>query len=342
MLRWIEGFEGFGSLSGATLATEMGKKYTEVGMTASATIVTGRGGGSAMNIGSNQTFHFSKTFDNQATWIIGFAFRTSVAFSGTTRPMIELTDGGPAGTLQMSLHLFSDGLRVYRGSTLLETLGSLFSTNTWYYIEFKVTINNTGSYYVHVSGSEVMSDASVDTQESANAYADNIRFRNTEDTPYYDDIYILDGTGSQNNDLLGEMKVEALFPESDTVSADWSLSAGSDHYALVDEDPSDEDTTYVHSVVSTDLDLYNYEDIASIGSPVYGIQINTQARVETAVSTDVYLSIKSGSTVDHGDTFAVTDTDYKTFARIEEDDPDTSAMWISTAVNAAQFGIKFA
>lgn len=339
-LRWIEGFEGFGTLSGSTLDTEMEKKYTEVNMAAAATIVTGRGGGSAVNIGNNQLYHFNNTFDNQTTWIIGFAFRTPASFSGTSRPMVQLIDGGPSGTIQMSLHLYSDGLRVYRGSTLLETNTGLFSVNTWYYIEFKTTINNTGSYYVQVSETQELSNASVDTQESANAYANNVKFWNTEGTPYYDDIYILDGTGSDNNDFLGEVKVEALYPSSDTVSADWLTSAGSDHYALVDEDPSNEDTDYVRSDNTDDLDLWNYDDINASGATIYGIQINTQLRLESAATQDVYSSIKSGTTASHGSIYVITDTSYKTISRVSETDPDTSAMWTSDGVDAAQFGVK--
>jgi len=339
-LRWIEGFEGFGSLSGVALDTEMEKKYTEVLMTSVCTLVTGRGGGSALNIGNNQSFYFSKTLDEQPTWIIGFAFRTPAAFSGTNRVMVQIRDGGPAGTLQMALWSKSDGLMVSRGSTELENNTGLFSTNTWYYIEFKTTINAAGSYYVNVGEVEVMSDTGVDTMESANAYADNISFYNTEGTPYYDDIYILDATGSLNNDFLGEMKVLLLLPESDTASIDWTPSAGTDNYALVDENPSNEDTDYIETDTATNTDLYNYEDLTGVDQTVYGIQINTQARVTDASAKDLQNVAYSVTTLSPSATLSVTDTSFKTFSSIEETDPATGALWLAAAVNAAQFGVK--
>ena len=340
-LRWIEGFEGFGALTGATLITEVDKKYDDTSMSASV-LETGRGGGSALKIGVNQAQYITKLFDDQQTWIIGYAFHTPPVFSATARPMVKFMDGGVSGTGQMDLKLLNDGMSVTRNGTLLDTIPSLFSTSTWYYIEYKVKIDNTtGTYEVRVNGSVVGTPGSgVDTQFTGNAVANAVKIYNTESTPWYDDIYILDGTGGENDDFLGEMKVEILLPTSDSISADWSLSAGADHYALVDENPSDEDTTYVYSTLSAEVDLYNYEDIGSAFQVIYGVQVNTQAKVSSAASIDMYTPVSSGSTVSNGTAVTVSDTNYKTFGRAIGLDPDTGALWLSGAIDAALFGVK--
>ena len=202
-LRWIEGFEGFGALTGASLITEVDKKYDDVNMSASV-LQAGRGGGSSLNIGPTQAHYIAKLFDDQQTWIIGCAFHTPASFSGTSRVMIQLLDGGVSGTIQMNLRLLNDGLLIDRNGTVLDTIPSLFATNTWYYIEFKVKIDNTtGTYEVHVNGSSVGTPgSSADTQFTANAFANAVKIWNTEGTPWYDDIYILDGTGGENDDFL--------------------------------------------------------------------------------------------------------------------------------------------
>ncbi len=340
-LRWIEGFEGFGALTGASLITEVDKKYDASSMSASV-LQTGRGGGSALNIGSTQASYLAKLFDSQQTWIIGFAFHTPPSFSGTGRTMIQLLDGGVSGTLQMDLRLIDDKLAITRNGTLLDTTASIFSTSTWYYIEFKVKIHDTtGTYEVRVNGNAVGTPGSgADTDNTGSAVADAVRIYNTESTPWYDDIYILDGTGGENDDFLGEMKVEILLPTSDSISADWSLSTGADHYALVDENPSDEDTTYVYSTVSAEVDLYNYDDIGSAFQTIYGVQVNTQAKVSSAASINMYTPVSSGSTVSNGTAVTVSDTNYKIFGRAIGLDPDTGALWLSGAIDAALFGVR--
>ncbi len=341
-LRWIEGFEGFGALTGASLTTEIDKKYDAISL--SPALQAGRGSGSSLGIGSTQSHYIVKTFDDQATWIIGFAFHTPASFSGTSRPMITLLDGGSSGTIQMQLRLFNDGLLIDRNGTALDTIPTLFVTQTWYYIEFKVKIDNTtGMYEVKVNESTVGTPgSSADTQYTANAFADSVKIWNTEGSPWYDDMYILDGTGGANDDFLGEMKVEILLPESDSLSADWSLSTGSDHYALVDENPADEDTTYVYSTTTDEIDLFNFADTGATLQSILGVQINTQARISAAGSIDMYMPVSSGSTVSNGSTFTVSDTDYKIFGRAIGLDPDISAAWVSEAVDAALFGVKIA
>ncbi len=340
-LRWIEGFEGFGALTGASLITEVGKKYDATSMSAT-TLQAGRGGGSSLQIGSTQAHYIQKLFDAQQTWIVGYAFRTPPTFSGTARPMIQFID---TATGQMDIKLTNGGgggLLVTRNGTTLDTINGLFSASTWYYIEFKVKIHDTtGTYEVHVNGSSVGTPGSgADTDFTGSGTADIVKIFNTESTPWYDDIYILDGTGGENDDFLGEMKVEILLPESDTISQDWSMSTGADHYALVDDNPSDEDTTYVYSTDSGDIDYYNYEDIGSAFQVIYGVQINTQAKVSSAASIEMYLTLSSGSTVSNGTAVTVSDTNYKTFGRAVGLDPDTSALWLSGAIDAAIFGVK--
>ncbi|KKL63526.1 hypothetical protein LCGC14_2174220 [marine sediment metagenome] len=336
-LRWIEGFEGFGGLSGAPLIAEVAKKY-DASSVSGVTLEDGRGSGNSLNIGTTNAQFISKTFDDQTTWVIGFAFHTPSAFTGVGRVMVNiLEDAAP----QMVLKLTNDDLEVFRNASLLQTITLSLSTSTWYYIEFKVTIHDSaGAWEVRVNGSTVDSDSGIDTSDNGNPVGNTVKIHSIVDFPWYDDIYILDGTGSVNNNFLGEMKVEILLPNSDSISSDWLLSAGSDHYALVDDNPSDEDTTYVYSSTSDDVDYYNYEDIGSELQTIYGVQINTQARV-LAASMDMYLTVSSNSSVSNGTAVTVSDTNYKTFARPIELDPDTSALWLSGGIDDALFGVKF-
>ena len=185
-----------------------------------------------------------------------------------------------------------------------------------------------------------MSDTGIDTKVGTNAYYDTVQFRGPYSfvTNQYDDIYICDSTGSDNNDFLGNRKVVALRPSAAGDDTDWTPSAGA-NYDAVNEVELDEDTTYVETSTTLDQDLYDYDALADVTN-IQGIQINTEVRVTDAQSYDLNAVIKSGATEDEGSEDTITPTTFVTHTRIAETDPNTSSAWTLSNVNAAQFGIK--
>jgi hypothetical protein len=113
---------------------------------------------------------------------------------------ILLTSGGPAGTV-------------------LDTYTGAFSvTNTWYAFEIEVTINNTtGSWAVRKNGntSNDHSLGSLDTQNSANAYANKLIFSmNTNVTQQQiDDLFWQ--SGASTGTWLGDIRCYTRMPASD-------------------------------------------------------------------------------------------------------------------------------
>jgi hypothetical protein len=156
----------------------------------------------------------------------------------------------------------------------------------------------------------------------------------------YDDLYLCDLSGSVNNDFLGPRQVEAVLPNGDTASKDWTPSSGTDHYAMVDEAGPDNDTTYIEANVAGYKDLFDYGALSRITSGINGIQINSDVRCTDSNQFNLLQVAKSGSTESDGTAVAVNSTSFKTKARILEQDPSTLAAWTASAVNAAQFGVK--
>jgi hypothetical protein len=268
--------------------------------------------------------------------IVGVAFSAgSLLISGSFLRLYEDTQLG------MNVHVNLDGtLDVYRNVTLLGSTTNTIVAGVWYYFEFKVVNHQTaGSYELRVNDTTWLSDSGIDTQ-TVLGYHSVVEFRG----PFsfvannIDDVYICDGTGTRNNDFLGNVKVVAIRPDSAGDDTDWTPAAGA-NYAAVDEVVLDEDTTYVETSGSGDQDLYNYEALSSVGS-IKGIQIITEVRVTDATSYDLNAVIKSNTTEDDGDPETITSTSYVTHIRLEETDPDTSDTWQAAAVNACQFGIK--
>jgi len=256
--------------------------------------------------------------------------------------IIGLYDGTQQG---MNVRLTSAGeLAVYRDNTSLATTSGLgLAINTWYYIEFKVVCNDTtGSYELRVDGTSKLSASGIDTKAGSHAYHNIFQMPGpSSGACRFDDLYILDGSGSANNDFLGKRRVVGLFPASDVGGyQEFTCSSGSDHYALVDENPVNDDTDYVESSTTGHKDLWNHSALSGTGTSIAGIQINTMAKESDATSMTLNTLIKSGATEDAGTGEVIASASYKVLRRISETDPATGVAWTVSGLNAAQFGVN--
>jgi len=340
-LLFVEGFERYGSSAGAP--TGLATKYSEVGGTTNTALIAGRIAGLGLKVHmapSGSPHIVPASFGNLATWIIGFGFRTGDELVSTR--IFSLYD---SATEQFALRQTSAGeLAVYRGTTLITggTSGVVLATNTWYYIEVKVTLGNTGSYEVRLNGINILSDGSEDTTATANNYAQTIRlwgaFNSDPDTQFaFDDMYICDSSGSVNNDFLGPRKVVTLFPNGAGDSTQLTPSSGS-NYQAVDDRPHDSDGTYVESATGGHQDLYHFENGNFL--TINGVQISAICKETDASPFDIKLVSKTGSTVSGGSNIAVGNPSYTTRSRIMEANPDTTAAWTDSDVDSAQFGVE--
>jgi hypothetical protein len=339
-LLWLEGFEGFGtSINNRPQPIDiMATKYPVINREfADLELRTGRLSGYAVACEGSGFFQ-SPSLTTDDTVVLGFAFRNPFSNDYTAISLYSRAQRG--------MRVFVDGpageLRVYRDSTLLGTTSGLgMVVGDWYYIEFKVTTHDsTGSFELHVDEVNVLSASGIDTQAGADAYHDRFRCAgNGGDNPEWDDIYFLDSTGSSNNDFLGNVRVVAISPDGDD-TANWTTSTPSaNHYENVDENPCDEDTSYVEESTANLTDLYDYEAPISLGD-IHGIQINTVCRETDATNFSLITPIESNGTQYDDSPQIVGTPDWLTVVRLEEEDPDTNVAWTEPGLNAAKFGVK--
>lgn len=299
----------------------------------------GRRGSNGLNM-TNATYH--KPLDAQGTWIVGLALLMDQAPFNSTCIPIALYDGV---TEQLSLRLeaVTAKLIVSRNGTTLATSAAGLTLDVFNYIEFKAVISDAaGSYEVRVNGVNVLSASSVDTKNTANATADNVRFSvaGTNGTNIADDIYICDGTGAANNNFLGDVRVDAKLPDGAGTHTDFTPSAGS-NFQCVDENPATDDTDYVQSTTVNHVDTYTFGDITHIPVAIFGVQVIMTARKDDAGVRSIAGKALSGGTMGTGATQALATT-YTQYREIFENDPNTAAAWTKTALNAAEFGIEVA
>lgn len=290
---------------------------------------------------------FTKTLDNQASWIIGFGFQ----LSSITAQFIIL-DVKDVATIQCSLRVNTDGtLQIVRSNATALDSSSISSrslfTNTWYYIEWKMTISNSisaNTCKVNVNGDNWINvNSGQNIRSSANNTANIIEFLNVSNitvNTFFDDIYIADGTGSLNNDFLGDVRIAKLLPSSAGNYSQFTRDSGTTNFSRVNESANpDGDTSYVETSTANNIDSYNFDHVPANTNSVFGIQNNMWSR-ETDTNRQLTGLIRI-SGVDHpnANTFNLTST-YLDNVQIQETDPSTSSSWTVSGVNGAEYGFK--
>ena len=284
----------------------------------------------------------SRTLDNQATWVVGFALRPS-GFDNANRALVSFLDGAVVHC-GVAYQASTGILFAWRGTTatVLGAPAGALTANAWNYVEVKVTISDTvGVVAVRLGGASVLNLTAQDTRNAGNATANIVQLGPGGSmgalSLHYDDIYILDATGTVNNDFLGDCKVEQLLPNGAGATTAWTPSAGS-NYTCVDDVPPNGDTDYVSSATAGQTDTYAYGDLSvATSGTVKAVQATASCRKDDAGARTLALVARPGSTDRVGATQSVLDT-YSMLAQVWDQNPDTSTAWTVAAVNASSFG----
>jgi len=348
-LLWIDGFDNYGTGSVQVPAASFAWRYggSSVDLNDLTTPRVEGSGRSMMTDYGSWTFTPELT-DAERTLIVGFGFKliTGVS-SGTTLNFRNRESLG----VHLAIRGRTGEFDVYGGpgagqNYLGTTSGARVGFNQWTYIEVKVYCDSTaGTVDIQSDGVSVLSLSSVNTQRITENYYDRVWILPDIGPGYghaIDDLYICDGSGAVNNDFLGPCKVLTLRPESDVVGeTDWTPQTPGNHYAMVDEVEADEDSTYVESDVSTNQDLWEYEDTPAAIGDIYGIQICTDCRITEAEVFGLKTPAKLGATTSEGSVLTVGSQDYLSTLRVMETDPDGNP-WTDSNLDSTQFGVKVA
>jgi len=335
-LLWLDGFDAYGTSGSASPTGVVARKYASVAGSITLTVGAGRLGG--YSLGTNYGQIKTPALTTDPTLIVGIAFKPSIA----TGILLALYDGSQQG---VNVRLRGDYLlQVYRDTTLLGTSSTPVPLSRWCYIELKVLCSSsTGSFELRVNGVNVLSQSGINTKAGTHNYHDVVAvgLPVSSTAYYYDDFYVCDGSGSLNNDFLGGVRVVTLFPSADTATKEWTASSGTNHSALLNENPCDDNNNYVQDTVSSHTDLFDFQDTpATIASTVSGVQVNTDCRETDATPFSLKTVVVSGGTTDEGTASAIGTQSFTTKRRVVETDPNTGMAWTKTATDAAQFGMR--
>lgn len=237
------------------------------------------------------------------------------------------------GTLQVT----TTGSVVHAGTTVL-------TTSSWNHIELKVLVHaSAGEFELRINGNLELSASGIAIQNATTLDAP-MRLalgQNGGSTGNitFDDVYVLDGDGSVNNDFLGPCLIDTLYPDADE-DCSWDTSTGTDHYVLVDDTAVDDDTTYVQSSVPEALDLYHVNNLPNIPQDIYGVLINADLCNAGDSLLGFHLVVRSDLT-DHETTATRTiNQEYTRVSTILELEPTNDVPWTRSTVEDAFYGYK--
>lgn len=306
----------------------------------SYSIVTGRNGNGLRIVGGLLANGFIlKVIDNQATWIVGVAINLSA--SGASQGLISLWDNN---TKQMGVYINGSAhLVIDKNGTALATSTGTW-VNGWNYVEFKVTFNSTsGSATVKVNGASFVTYSGNVTQ-TANQFANTISLgdwlqNNGTSALILDDLYVCDATGTVNNDFLGDVVVEALYPNGAGSYSQFTPTGTASNFTAVNNTAPDGDTTYNVSNTLNTRDSFTFTDFSQGVIAVYGVQTILDMRKQGSGNRSLGAFFRA-STTNYDQAGVAIGGTYAYYTSINETNPATSAAWTESEVNAIEAGYR--
>ena len=204
-----------------------------------------------------------------------------------------------------------------------------------------VTVSDTvGVVQVWLNGVEVLTLTGVDTRnestDTITALSWGCTWRNSvSGLLYVEDFWC----GSEM--LPGDRRVDVHYPIADGADADWTPSAGGDHYAMVDEATPDDDTTTITATAVDSRDTFQVEDFKNPGGAIDGLVVVAVGKRADANSAQFATCVRSGGTTYDGTPIGIT-TIYEHHKQAYTQDPGTAAAWAEAAFGAtgtAKFGV---
>lgn len=336
-LIFMDGFDHYNNIR---------EKWTVTSTFDNPTFVAGRFGGQALK----------KQFQNAiGTVQKGLGIQTevfwgmAVSFPGlpTAESMWRLKDSAGNTVCSVQVNSANNTISIVAGGFISTSPNDTIVTgSSWHYLEVHYIPKNT-------SGAGGIAELRVD--EVVVAIIDGASFKTTlfnenvqtfqftdngTNSPryLYDDFYIINADGAENNDYLGDVRISVLYPKADGGITTMNPSSGIDNFAMVDETVADGDTTYVDSKVIGASDDYvnqTFGDIAVTPSVIHAVQVTTMAK-KTDVGPMSYKNEMVISAARYSDDVnnVVASGAYFTTTYPRDTDPSDSGTWTEAKVDA--------
>lgn len=343
-LLWCDGFDHYGVIGNLTEGV-----YADRGTDITLSTINPRTGTHCLR-GSGGT-----ASSRLLRRVLGSA-KTSVGIAGAfylaTLPSVANRDKffdfrDAANTVQITIAIDTTGtISVWRGlagTTLLGTSGVVVTAETYQHVEAFVFFSQTvGTVEVRVNGVTVLSLSGVDTVASTLVESSQVSIGGASSNAAptvvmdMDDIFCYDDTGSFNNTFIGDRRVLTLFPNANTIQADWTAVGAATGYECIDEANPDGDTTYITAGVPGSpgpISEFGVQNLPAGISAISGVVVVEFARKTEAGVANTQWSVISGASETAGADKPMTEI-YTYRQDVFETDPASAAPFTPSEVDA--------
>lgn len=340
-LNLLEGFDHYNS---GGLASVKGWN-TDVNNNLTQWAQSGRITGQAVKLtgGAGSAQHVRKLLTAGATEVYsGFALNPQTLTGGTGSSIVyQLLTTAGAIVAQVGINAAGTVSVLNSASSGIATGTAVISAGSWCYIELHaLAAGASGSISTWVNGVADIAPTTTNIGSTAMGGV-GLNSRNNTMPVTFDDIYLLDTTGSApDNTNLGDTHVETVLGTADGTNIQWTPSSGTTHFNLVNENPPDGDLTYVSSSAVGQIDEYVFSPLSVLTGTVFAIQTNMYARKDNASTRQIKANVRSGGTDYQPGALQTLSTSYVFYSDIIPTNPGTSSPWTVSGVNNAQFGVE--
>jgi hypothetical protein len=295
---------------------------------------------------------FRQVFDSNQTELYGrFALRTTSASSIHDWRILAFHDVDNSRQCEIRYDAGTQTLDIFDGNNVMKALGNvLIPTDTWIVVEWYLLVGTSGQLTVKINGT---TDAtwSGDTDYSN---AGNVRSVYFGPQPtagsnvqinyvYIDDVAINNTDGAYEASWAGLGGVFYLKPNAEGAQNDWTPSAGTVNYAMVDETPSDNATTFNQALDSGDIDLYELDDCPEYIAEINCLQVAYRAALVTSGYNELTDLVRVGTVNYSGTEYTIvplTPSFAYYLGTIHYLNPSSGSVWGTVEVNAMQAGME--
>lgn len=241
-----------------------------------------------------------------------------------------------------SLEVQSNGAMefVVNGGSTYSTNVPVITANAWWHVEDKVDVAN-GTYELRIEGRPVLELTGISFNHSPVyqiSHAQNVS-NIGDSTPWLMKDYVVwNGSGSQNNDFLGAVRVLNLTPTADVTLGGWVPSTGSTGFNILGNNPPN-DSQYLSADDSPpEAMVFELKDLPPDITSVRGLVTYVRAAKVDGGDGQMQVSLISGSDEDSGADRPITVA--QTYWRdVSELSPATGSAWTPSEVDAARMKI---
>jgi hypothetical protein len=320
MLQFIEGFERFPI---GTSADRIGERYAITGNLNNSSFIQGRNGGYAFLFEGGQ---ITKALPSSTSYIIGFALK-NVSATTTTVTIVSCTQGG------LTFNATTSSLSIYNNVTSTIIALPTLITGTWYYLEL---FANSGNLSLNINGlpTATLTGGGSGALSSFSFGGSGVAGQSVA----FDDVYVLDLTGTNNNGFLGDVIVEGLRPVYPGSYSQWTpANANISNFESV-ANSSNGAFVYTNTIGTLDSYIMQNSELVQRG-PIYGVNMGIEARNTDLTMHAISAFVKTGTTTNIGLTKDISSTNATWFDFLMETNPNTSSQWQSPELASSEFGV---